>query len=745
MKKAKLVVASARLPVTLTRRPDGWKATDSTGGLVTALSGVASRRRFTWIGWPGTVVSEQERGSVEQVLEQHGAAPVFMSRADVDGFYLGFSNRVLWPLFHGLTDKVSFDVAAFRAYQRVNDAFADKILSRVSATDSVWVHDYQLALVPELLRRKGFRGKIGFFLHIPFPSDETYRQLPPREALLRGLLGADFIGFHTYEYVSHFRATCLRVLGYETDASHVRLPSRQVELAALPIGIDPVEMRALSQSPEARKELATLRGAYGDKRLIVGVDRLDYTKGIPQKLLAFEALLAEYPQYRGRAVLIQVAAPSRTDVDEYQALKREVDELTGRINGRFGTPAYTPIVYVNQTVARSRLAGIYQASEVALITPLRDGMNLVALEYVLAREQCGGTLILSEFAGAAHCLPGARLVNPYNTQEIAAALAEALEQDAAQQGLGHMVRFIDDNTATAWARAFLDRLDAQPGAERRMSILLDLASNPVQRVVRRAKSPLVVLDYDGTLREYVMDPRDAVPSPRLLAVLEHLCRVARVWIISGRSRLTLEQWLGHLPLGLVCEHGLSMRAPGGSWERRVRVSGDTLKDLVRPLFEDFVRRTPGSRVEIKDAAIAWHYRAVDPEFAAFQVSGLLSRLEDLLKRRPFAVLHGNRVVEVRHRRVTKGQALQAVLKRHGNADALLVAGDDRTDEEMMDAIPRRWKGRSVTVWVGSRSSHSQYWVESSRDLLQCLDELATLWENKPRGPRAGQGAQPSRR
>jgi trehalose 6-phosphate synthase/phosphatase len=631
-----------------------------------------------------------------------------------------------------LTDKVSYDAAAYRAYQRVNEAFAACIHAEATNSDTVWVHDYQLALVPEMLRRRGFRGKIGFFLHIPFPSAETYRQLPPREAVLRGLLGADLIGFHTYEYVSHFRAACLRVLGLDTDASSITLPTRSVELAVLPIGIDAQEMRQLAQSRESREELASLRAAHAGKRLIVGVDRLDYTKGIPDKLRAFEELLRREPRFRGKAVLIQVAAPSRTDVDEYQALKREVDELTGAINGRFGTPSYTPVVYVNQTVPRSRLAGLYQAADVALITPLRDGMNLVALEYVVSRAELGGTLILSEFAGAAHSLPGARLVNPYNMGEMASALAEALDSAPAHDSFAHMVRFVDENTSTVWARAFLERLETLRRPTRSASVLLDIDAPALRSIVDTAKSPLVLLDYDGTLRSYVKDPRDAVPNPRILSVLAKLSEVATLYVISGRSRSTLSSWLGHLPIGLVSEHGLAMRPPGGEWERRVRISGAPLKRLVQPLFETFVKRAPGSRVEIKDAAIAWHYRAVDPEFAAFQVSELLSLLEDLLKRRPYSVLHGNRVVEVRHRRVTKGQALLSIVKRHPNADAMVVAGDDRTDEEMMDAVPARMRGKTVSIWVGGRSPHTRYWVESNIELLAALDAIADRWQQAPK-------------
>ncbi len=715
---------------------------------MTALQAVAERRAFTWIGWPGTAIAESERADVSRELATHGAVPVFVPKSDADGFYLGFSNRVLWPLFHNLTDKVHFDPAAYRAYVRVNEAFADRILAHAQPGDIVWVHDYQLALVPELLRRRGLKGLIGFFLHIPFPSDETYRQLPPREEILRGLLGSDFIGFHSYEYVSHFRAACLRVLGLESDVESIRKQSRRVRLGALPIGIDPQEIRDMGQAPDAKQELESLREAYPGRKIVVGVDRLDYTKGIPKKLLAFEEFLRQHPKWREKVVLIQVAAPSRTAVDEYKDLKRTVDELVGRINGRYGTPSSMPIVYVNQSVPRSRLVGLFQAAEVALVTPLRDGMNLVALEYVAARGERGGTLILSEFAGAAHCLPGARLVSPHSIGEVAEALREALEQTPEPSAFAHMLHFVDENTSMAWARRFLRELESSAPEVRARAELLRIDTPEISRLIRGAKRPTVLLDYDGTLRSYVVNPRDAVPSPRILRVLERLAERATVYIISGRSRDVLDRWLGHLPIGLVSEHGLAIRPPGGKFEQRVRVSGNSIHDLVEPVFNDFVRRTPGSSVELKEAAIAWHYRAADPEFASFQVHELLTVLEDLLKRRPYTVLHGNRVVEVRHKRVTKGQAVAQLLKRHTRSDFLFCAGDDRTDEEMMAAIPSRWKQRSITCWVGSRNPHARYWVDSNLTLLDALERMCTMWE--PRGERearrrTGRNAEPGDR
>ena len=729
MAKPRLIIASARLPVTVARRHDVWEASPSTGGLVTALKAVAERRPFEWIGWPGAHVPEAERHDVTRKLAEHKTAPVFISKTDIEGFYQSFSNEVLWPLYHNLPDRSRFDSAGWKAYQKVNELFAAAIFERARQEDVVWVHDYQLSLVPDMLRRRGLNCPIGFFLHIPFPSAETYRTLPAREEILRGMLGADLLGFHAYEYVSHFRNAALRVLGCESGTESIRVHARTVKLSVLPIGLDPGEVRVMAEGREARQEYASVQSTYAGKKIIVGVDRLDYTKGIPEKLLAFEELLRAHPKWRQRVVLIQIAAPSRTAVDEYQRLKREVDELVGRINGRYGSSSSMPVVYVNQSVPRERLVGLYKAADVALVTPVRVGMNLVALEYVAAREQQGGTLVLSEFAGAAHCLPGARLVNPYNINEVAQALADALEaRRPNMEGFRHMLRFVTENTSMRWANAFLDKLESCQVDVRPRAQLLRLEEPDMAARVRAAERPLVLLDYDGTLRSYVLDPSDAAPSQRILDVLHALSELATVYVISGRSADVLEAWLGALNIGLVCEHGLAVRHPGGPWESRVEVSMDQMKRLVEPLFQDFTRRTPGSACEYKKAGLAWHYRAADPEYGAFQAGELLALLEDALKRRPYNVLRGNRVIEVRHQSITKGQSAAQLLKRYARSDFLFCAGDDRTDEEMMASVPPAWRKRSILCWVGSRNAHAPHWVESNGALLTQLETMVAIWK-----------------
>ncbi len=729
MKQGKLIVASTRLPVTMSKKADKWEAKPSAGGLVTALRPVAEGRRFEWYGWAGTHVPEGGRQSVTKQLARHGAHPIFISKADIEGFYAGFSNRVLWPLFHGLTDLSHFSRSAWQAYERVNGMFADAIADKAKPNDVVWVHDYQLALVPEMLRARGVSCSVGYFLHIPFPSSEIYRTLPVRDDVLRGILGSDFVGFHAYEYVSHFRKACLRVLGLESDPELIKTNARRVHLGVLPIGIDPAEIEEMGTQREAVHEFDALKEAYAGKKIIIGVDRLDYTKGIPEKLLAFEDLLRRYPKWRDKCVLIQVAAPSRESVDEYQALKRRVDELVGRINGKYASPDHTPIIYINQNVDRTRLVGMYQASDVALVTPIRDGMNLVALEYIAARGSKGGSLILSEFAGAAYLLPGARLVSPYNIAEVADALADELERKHVDST--HMLEFVNENTSTAWATSFLDRLEATATEVRPNPRRLKVNEAPLSQRLLEARNPLVLLDYDGTLRGYERKPEDAFPDEKIRSALRDLASQARVYVISGRPGETLERWLGDLPIGLVCEHGFAIREVGENWEERETQGAQGLKRVL-PLFEEFKRRTPGSMVERKRSAIAWHYRSAEPEFGLFQAKELLNQLEELLRKRPFSVLRGNRVIEVRHVNTTKGHAAEELLRRHPDADLVFCAGDDRTDEDMMEAIARLRGDYSVLCWVGGRSTLAEHWTDSSKTLLRELTELTSLWKRRRR-------------
>lgn len=664
---------------------------------------------------------------MRELVAKHGAAPVFLEDDEYHLFYEEFSNRVLWPLFHGLPGPREFSRQAWDCYRTVNAKFADEIAQRVEPDDTVWVHDYQLLLVPQMLRERGIECRIGFFLHIPFPSPDVYRTLPTRSAILRGMLSADVLGFHTYEYVSNFRSALLRVAGIESEPERVNQAGHVAHLAVRPIGIDPDHVRSLTERDDVKASLESLRETYGQQTTILGVDRLDYTKGLPEKLLAYEHLLAQRPDLHGKVTLIQVAAPSRTGVLEYQTLREELEGLAGRINGRFGTLTWTPIVYVNRNLGQDELAAMYQLANVMLVTPVRDGMNLVCLEYVAARGDDPGTLLLSEFAGASSCLAGATLINPHDTDGVARALAAAIESGPDARSFEHMRAFTSTNTVSAWATSFLDQLEGPAFMQRLRAKTLRVGSPEVEALVCKATTPLILLDYDGTLRPHTTLPEQAQPTVELRTLLGDLSRYGVVYVVSGRPADTLEEWLGDLPVGLVCEHGLGVRHRGQSWQRQDDLDVAALETVVAPIFADFGRRTPGSKVERKEASMAWHYRATDPKFGAWRAKELRVVLESRLSGLPFSVLAGSKVIEVRHVQMNKGRAVTSLLDLHSATDLVVCFGDDRTDEDMFEAVGDRMPGDAIVCRVGDAFTVAPFHVRSSAEVHQQLRAMIDLW------------------
>jgi trehalose 6-phosphate synthase/phosphatase len=433
----RLVVVSNRLPLTLRRVGEGWRAEKSPGGLATALEPVVERSGGLWIGWPGDSPDQPDPQRQEVLArweKRHGYAVVDLPRSLARRFYEGYANRTLWPLFHQFPSQLEFDLEGWHGYVEANEIFADAVLQRLKPGDQVWIHDYHLMLVPQLLRERAPGTAVGFFLHIPFPSSDVFRMLPRRDELLRGLLGADLIAFQTHHDLQHFRASLLRILGIGSRMDRVELDGRFARLEALPIGIVPEEFAGLLDTDagvaRAREEL---RKRYEGRRILLGVDRLDYTKGLPQRLRAFRRLLERAPSLRGRVVLVQVAVPSREWILPYRNLRGEVNELVGEINGAFGTPEWTPVVYIRRAIPRSELVALYASADVGWVTPLRDGMNLVAKEYVACQRGRDGVLVLSEFAGAAAEMGEALLVNPYD-EDRAAAVGGAAPRGGAADG-----------------------------------------------------------------------------------------------------------------------------------------------------------------------------------------------------------------------------------------------------------------------------------------------------------------------
>ncbi|RDL31794.1 Trehalose-6-phosphate synthase [Venustampulla echinocandica] len=464
--RGRLLLISNRLPITIKRSDDGtYEFSMSSGGLVTGLSGLSKTTTFQWYGWPGLEVPEPEIPQmVKRLEEEHSAHPVFIGDELADRHYNGFSNSILWPLFHYHPGEITFDESAWAAYTEVNRLFAKTVAKDVKDGDLIWVHDYHLMLLPQMLREEIGTSKknvkIGFFLHTPFPSSEIYRILPVREALLIGVLHCDVIGFHTYDYARHFLSSCSRILGTSTNPNGVEFNKRYVTVAAFPIGIDPDKFVEELKKQSVQDRIAVLERKFKGVKLIVGVDRLDYIKGVPQKLHALEVFLTEHPEWVGKIVLVQVAVPSRQDVEEYQNLRAVVNELVGRINGKFGTVEFMPIHFLHQSVPFDELTALYAVSDACMVSSTRDGMNLVSYEYIASQRARHGVMILSEFTGAAQSLNGALIVNPWNTEELAGAIHEAvtMEPERREANYKKLEKYVFKFTSAWWGESFVSEL-----------------------------------------------------------------------------------------------------------------------------------------------------------------------------------------------------------------------------------------------------------------------------------------------
>ncbi|XXF79278.1 bifunctional alpha,alpha-trehalose-phosphate synthase (UDP-forming)/trehalose-phosphatase [Myxococcaceae bacterium GXIMD 01537] len=717
---SRLLLVSNRLPVTVKADREGVSVVRSPGGLATGLSGPHEHSGGLWLGWPGDVsrLTEAQRGEVESQLAGLRCVPLYLSPSEVSRYYEGYANRVLWPLCHYLLDRVPRQDRDWDTYRKVNERFADLVARHYEPGDTIWVHDYQLMLVPGMLRDRLPGARIGYFHHIPFPASELFRTLPHREELLRGLLGADLIGFHTLGYVRHFASSLLLLLGLDTDVDRIAYRGREVRVSAFPMGIDAASFDALAREGAVLEEARLFQESAGGQRLVIGVDRLDYTKGIPRRLLAVQRLLEREPKWRGKLRFVQVAVPSRTQVDAYATYRDQVDELVGRINGLYGTVHNVPIHYLYRSFNPRQLAALFRAADVILVTPIRDGMNLVAKEFCAARPDEDGVLILSEFAGAAAELGEAVIVNPYDVEAMADAIQQALEmpQEERRTRMRALRAQVAARDVHWWVRTFLDMLQSMPvvGGEGPASAFSLLPR------AKAAPELVLLLDYDGTLVPFAGRPEQAMPDRALRALLEKLAERpnTRVNIVSGRPRETLEAWLGMLPVGLHAEHGLwSRAAPGAPW-RSLEGVPVGWKERVRPLLDAFTMRVPGSFVEEKSASLAWHYRQVESEYGANQARELRLLLADALGPE-LEALPGNKVVEVRPRGVNKGRVVSTVLAASPEGALVVALGDDRTDEDLFAALPEG----ALAIHAGGRPSRAAYRVGGPGEVRRFLSAL----------------------
>jgi len=723
----KTIIVSNRLPVKVLREDDTIYYMPSEGGLATGLGSIYKDGKNIWIGWPGKYIQgEGDRQKISTQLESENMVPVFLSKKLIEEFYEGFSNDCIWPIFHYFLQYANFSHEYYHAYEKANKLFCDTVLKNMEPDDIVWIHDYQLLLLPQLIRNKIPHAKIGFFQHIPFPSYEVFRMIPWRRELLEGMLGADLIGFHTYDDMRHFLSSVSRLTGIPNNRGRIETGDRIIEVDSFPMGIDYRKYAMAAASPRTIDHEIHLRASLGKQQLILSIDRLDYSKGLPQRLQAFELFLDRHPEYHELVSLIMVVVPSRDNVAQYKELKQEVDVLVGRINGTYGKINWTPVHYFYRSFELNELSAFYRMAHVALVTPLRDGMNLVCKEYIASKLDKTGVLILSEMAGASKELSEALLINPNNVSEMADTIYNALTMPEEVQiiHLSLMQATLKRYNIHHWFGIFMNRLNHVINIQNSMETSrFDLETRGIiLDKFKKAKKRLLFLDYDGTLIGFFTDPNDAKPDQALIRILKKLASNERnkVIIISGRDKGTLDRWLGHLPINIVAEHGVWLRMKNGHWESIARLQSRWKSDF-RQVLETYVDRTPGSFIEEKDYSLVWHFRKVEAGLGELRSRELTSHLKYLTTGKNLNVLEGDMVVELKNADINKGIAAQRWLGKR-DAGFVMAIGDDWTDEDTFKAMPKD----SLTIKVGSTTSTAKYSLRSVKEVRTLLKFLADL-------------------
>ncbi|MDY6853361.1 MAG: bifunctional alpha,alpha-trehalose-phosphate synthase (UDP-forming)/trehalose-phosphatase [Thermodesulfobacteriota bacterium] len=720
----RLLIISNRLPVSIEKKKGALHFQLSVGGLATGLSSLYKSYNSIWIGWPGIALDNIEEGAEEietKLISEYNCKPIFLSKTDIEKYYHGFSNRTLWPLFHYFPQYVVNDRSFWEAYKRVNKLFSDSVMKVAQKGDTIWIHDFHLMLLPSLIREKLPDAAIGFFQHIPFPSFEVFRLLPWRKQILEGLLGADLVGFHTYDYARHFLLSVHRLLGYEYSMGQINAHDRIVRVDTFPMGIDYKRFSKAVYDPEVKREITNLKDKLDDRKIIISIDRLDYSKGIPQRLEAFSAFLNRNPEYEEKVSFILVAVPSRTQVEHYRLLKKEVDELTGKINGEHGRIGWVPVCYLYRFLDFPTLASLYIIADVAVVTPIRDGMNLIAKEYIASRQDGSGVLILSEMAGASQELGEAIIVNPNNTDEVADAIKRALMMPKEEQIKRNraMQNRIERYNVIRWSKEFIDRLvhTKKLQEERHAKLISPKMNLEIIKDYNNAKRRLLLLDYDGTLVPFSGRPEEARPGDILIRLVKRLSEDPKneVVIISGRDRYTLERWFEELTLNLVAEHGIWLKER--EWEMIEPLTNEWKKEIY-PIIELYMDRTPGAFIEEKEFALAWHYRKADPELSSLRVGELLDELLNLTANLNLQILEGDKVIELKNIGINKGRAALRWIKKE-EWDFILAIGDDWTDEDMFSVLPER----AYSIKVGLKPSLARFNLDSTGSVFTLLQEL----------------------
>ncbi|MFP9098322.1 bifunctional alpha,alpha-trehalose-phosphate synthase (UDP-forming)/trehalose-phosphatase [Flavobacterium sp. RHBU_24] len=719
----KIITISYRLPLSIKKQSRKTTITQSAGGLATAIMSYSesSSKNLTWVGIADFEKNtwENNKNSFPKTFE---VEPVFLDKKLNKNFYNIFSNSVLWALFHYFPSYMEYNDEAFEAYKAANEIVAQKVIELYEPGDVVWIHDYHFMGLAKLVRDRFPEAKIGYFLHIPFPNFEIFRMLPNKvkRYILEGVLGANVAGFHTWDDTIHFAECVEKILGHTQRAFVFTQDSHRTRVGSYPISIDFDKFQDAFDKPGVVAYRDEIKELYHDKKIIFSVDRLDYSKGINNRLYAFENFLQRYPEWEEKVVFLLVIVPSREEIGKYGERKKMIELNVGRINGAMGNYKWTPVVYQYQSVDFEKLIALYTSADVALISPVRDGMNLVAKEYVAARKDLRGALILSVMAGAAKELQEAIIINPFDTEHIADKIDQALKMEGAEQQrrMERMQLYLKNNDVFLWATTLLNDIETMQEHDNTAVALDGQATQEILLKFETAQKRLLLLDFDGTLVTLQARPEMAVPGDDVKNMLGRLAEDKRneVWIVSGRDRHFLDKYLGHLPIGLIAEHGGWIKR--GEWEPVIKEVGNW-KNSAMQIMQKYVDTNAESFIEEKEFGVAWHYRNVEDRQGFLTSRELLTLLKNHMYNSPTQIIDGNKVIEVKHFMAHKGTTCKNNVLS-GDYDFVLAIGDDKTDEDLFELLTG---ANEFSIKVGKGNTGAKYRIDSVDKVLGFLGKL----------------------
>ncbi|XP_071707692.1 probable alpha,alpha-trehalose-phosphate synthase [UDP-forming] 7 [Rutidosis leptorrhynchoides] len=782
----RLIVVANQLPIKATRRVDdttnesSWSFSWDENSLYKHIKdGLPEEMEVIYIGSLKADIDVSEQDDVSQILlERFKCVPAFIPPEVYDKSYNGFCKQYLWPLFHyrlpfSASHGGRFDRSLWEAYVAANKIFSQKVIEVINPDDDyVWIHDYHLMVLPTFLRRHFNRLRMGFFLHSPFPSSEIYRTLPVREEILKALLNADLLGFHTFDYARHFLSCCSRMLGleYQSKRGYIGLEyyGRTIGIKIMPSGIHMGQMESVLRQPDKLTKVRELELEFAGKTVLLGVDDLDTFKGVNFKILAMEQMLKLHRIWLGNAVLVQILNPARGKGRHVEEIEAEIRTCTARINQELGFPGYTPIVLIDKPLSLTEKAAYYTISEAAIVTAIRDGMNLTPYEYVVCRQGISGSdgsnspqksmLVVSEFVGCSPSLSGAIRVNPWNVESTAEAMYDAISVSDFEKQIRHEkhYKYVSSHDVAYWSRSFFQDLERTCADHFRLRcwgiglsfgfrvVALDpmfrkLTADVIMDAYGRSQNRAILLDYDGTVMPQASI--DKFPSANVISIINRLCNDPNntVFVVSGRGKEDLAKWFAPCEkLGIAAEHGFFLRWPGNKeWETSAQNANFGWMHMAEPVMSLYTESTDGSYIERKESALVWHFQDADTSFGSAQAKEMLDHLENVLANEPVVVKSGQYIVEVKPQGVTKGLVAEKIFtsmfKDKKQADFVLCVGDDRSDEDMFvmigDSIKAGIISHNKSVFactVGQKPSKAEYYLDDTIEVINMLENLGDI-------------------